>query len=114
MGMSGLDAFLGAKAYMCCTLCNTIAFVCVCYQDQFLASLPSLQSVSNTMSEQEMHPSVAQRIVIKFRTKEGVKPVEILRRLRAQFGESNLSQIRVYEWHKSFLKGRETVENESH
>lgn len=66
------------------------------------------------MSEQEVPPSIAQRIVIKFLAAEGVKPAEILRRLTAQFGEETLSRARVFAWHKQFVEGRERVENESH
>lgn len=66
------------------------------------------------MSEQEVPTSVAQRIIIKFLANEGVRPAEILQRLRNQFGESTLSQPRVYHWHKTFSQGREKVENETH
>lgn len=66
------------------------------------------------MSEQEVPPSIAQRIVIKFLAAEGVKPAEILRRLTAQFGEETLSRARVFAWHKQFVEGRERVENECH
>lgn len=66
------------------------------------------------MSEQEVPPSIAQRIVIKFLAAEGVKPAEILRRLSAQFGEETLSRARVFAWHKQFVEGRERVENQSH
>jgi hypothetical protein len=70
--------------------------------------------VSITMSEQEVPSSVAQRIIIKFLTTEGVKPSEILRRLKAQFGDNTLKKTQVYAWHKQFLGGREAVENEGH
>ncbi|XP_026316211.1 histone-lysine N-methyltransferase SETMAR-like [Hyposmocoma kahamanoa] len=66
------------------------------------------------MTEQEVHPSVAQRIVIKFLANERVKPSEIFTRLRAQFGDTTLSQNRVYTWAREFRDGRERVENESH
>lgn len=66
------------------------------------------------MSEREVHPSVAQRIIIKFLTNEGVKPAEIRDRLRAQFGENALSWPRVKAWCAEFKKGREKVENMSH
>lgn len=58
--------------------------------------------------------SVAQRIIIKFLTKEGVKPSEILTRLQAQFGDATLSQNRVFTWARQFKGGRESVENEGH
>lgn len=66
------------------------------------------------MSEQEVHASVAQRIIIKFLTYEKVKPSEILTRLKAQFGDATLSQNRVFTWAREFKGGRERVENESH
>ncbi|CAK9818248.1 Protein GVQW3 [Anthophora plagiata] len=66
------------------------------------------------MSEQQVHLSVAQRIIIKFLTHEGVKPIEILQRLTAQFGDQTLSRARVFAWHKKFKEGRELVENVEH
>lgn len=67
-----------------------------------------------TMSEQDVSPSIAQRIIIKFLAAEGVKPAEILRRLTVQFGEETLSRARVFAWHKQFVEGRDRVQNESH
>jgi histone-lysine N-methyltransferase SETMAR len=58
--------------------------------------------------------SVAQRIIIKFLSGEGVKPAEILRRLTEQFKEETLSRAQVFAWHKHFVEGREHVENEGH
>lgn len=66
------------------------------------------------MSEQEVASPVAQRIIIKFLTKEGVKPSEILTRLKAQFGDATLSRTQVFDWASKFKGGRESVENESH
>ena len=57
----------------------------------WLAS-PLSSVLSTAMSEQEVPPSVAQHIVIKFLTNEGVKPSEILTHLKAQFGDPTLSQ----------------------
>ena len=39
-----------------------------------------------TMSEQEVHVSVAHHVIFKFLVCEGVKLAEILHRFRAQFG----------------------------
>jgi len=50
-------------------------------------------------------------LFITFLTIENVKPVEILTRLRAQFGDATLSRIQVYEWNKSFKEGRTEAEN---
>jgi hypothetical protein len=52
------------------------------------------------MAEQEVPSSVAQRIIIKFLTKEGVIPSEIFTMLQAQFGDECLSQPRVFSWAK--------------
>jgi hypothetical protein len=76
---------------------------------------PAVSSVvSAAMTEQEVHSSVAQRIIIKFLSNEGVKSSEIFTRLKAQFGDTTLSQNRVYTWAREFKGGRERVENESH
>lgn len=74
----------------------------------------ALSGSTVTMSEQEVPPSIAQRVIIKFLAAEGAKPTEILRRLTAQFGEETLSRARVFAWHKQFVEGRDRVENESH
>ena len=66
------------------------------------------------MSEQQVPSSVAQRIIIKFLSKEGVKPIEILNRLRSQFGNETLSKSQVCKWHRSFSSGRNEVENLTH
>jgi hypothetical protein len=66
------------------------------------------------MAVQEVPSSVAQHIIIKFLTKEGVIPSEIFTRFQAQFGDKCLSQPRVFSWAKSFREGRDHVENEPH
>jgi hypothetical protein len=66
------------------------------------------------MEVQAIPSSVAQRIIIKFLTKEGVIPSEIFTRLQAQFGDECLSQPGVFSWAKSFREGRDRVENEPH
>jgi len=70
--------------------------------------------VSAAMTEQEVHSSVAQRIIIKFLSNEGVKSSEVFTRLKVQFGDTALSQNRVYTWAREIKGGRERVENESH
>jgi hypothetical protein len=66
------------------------------------------------MAEQEVPSSVAQRIIIKFLTKEGAIPSEIFTRLQAQFWDECLSQPRVFSWAKLFREGRDHVENKPH
>jgi hypothetical protein len=64
------------------------------------------------MSEREVPQANAQHIV-KFLTNEGIKPSEILTRLRAQFGDMT-SSTQVYDWASKFKGGREAVQKESH
>jgi transposase len=66
------------------------------------------------MAVQAVPNSVAQRITIKFLTKECVIPSEIFTRIQAQFGDECLSQPMVFSWAKSFREGRDRVENEPH
>jgi hypothetical protein len=63
------------------------------------------------MTEQAVPSAVAQRINIKFLTNENVKPAEILKRFRAQFGGDRLSRSQVYDWSKSFTEGRTEAGN---
>ena len=44
-----------------------------------------------------------QRGVVRFVWAEGVKPVEIHRRMLAQCGQSTMSQRKVYEWMERFI-----------
>jgi len=53
-----------------------------------------------------------QRGVVRFLWAEGVKPVEIHRRMSAHYGESTMSQRKVYEWAKRFKSGRTRVSDE--
>jgi hypothetical protein len=47
--------------------------------------------------------------VIRFLFAEGVKPVEIIRRMQAQCGDNCLSRDEIYEWIDHFKKGRTSV-----
>jgi transposase len=47
--------------------------------------------------------------VIRFLFAEGVKPVEIIRRMQAQYGDNCLSCNKIYEWIDHFKKGRTSV-----
>ena len=53
-----------------------------------------------------------QRSVIRLLWSEGVKPSEIYRRMKVQYGNSFLSQGRVYEWVERFQNGRQNVSDE--
>ena len=49
---------------------------------------------------------------MRFVCAEGVKPVEIHRRKLAQYGQSTMSQRKVYEWVERFKSGRTRVTDE--
>jgi len=53
-----------------------------------------------------------QRSVICCLWSEGVKPSEIYRRMKVQYGDSCMSQGRVYEWVERFQNGRQNVSDE--
>ena len=55
-----------------------------------------------------------QRSVIKFLTKEGKKPKEILERMVTVYGESAPSYYKVKFWSKQFKWGRESIEDDPH
>jgi hypothetical protein len=52
------------------------------------------------------------RGVIRFLFAEGFKPVEIIRRMQAQYGDNCLTRSKSYEWTDHFKKGRTSVCNE--
>jgi len=49
--------------------------------------------------------------VIRFLSSEGVKPVEIHRRMKVQYGEACLSLQQVYEWTRKFMNGISSVKD---
>ena len=53
-----------------------------------------------------------QRGVVRFLWAERVKPVEIHRRMLAQYGQSTESQRKVYVWVERFKSGRTRVTDE--
>ena len=53
-----------------------------------------------------------QRGVVRFVWAEGVKPEEIHRRVLAQYGQSTVSQRKIYEWVERFKSGRTRVTDE--
>jgi len=53
-----------------------------------------------------------QRGIVWFLWAEGVKPVEIHRRMLAQYGQSTMSQRKVYEWVERFKLVRTRVTDE--
>ena len=50
--------------------------------------------------------------IVRFLWAEGVKPVEIHRRMLAQYGQSTMSQRKVYEWVERFKSDRTRVSDE--
>ena len=50
--------------------------------------------------------------IVRFLWAEGAKPVEIHRRMLAQYGKSTTSQRKVYEWVERFKLGRTRVTDE--
>ena len=46
-----------------------------------------------------------QRSVNRFLSSEGVKPIEIHRRMKVQYGDACLSLQQVYEWTRKFMNG---------
>jgi len=53
-----------------------------------------------------------QLCVLRFLWAEGAKPVEIHRHMLAQYGQSTMSQGKVYEWVERFKSGRTRVTDE--
>jgi transposase len=49
------------------------------------------------------------RGVIRFLFAEGIKPVEVIRGMQAQYGDNCLSCSKIYEWIDHFKKGRTSV-----
>ena len=50
--------------------------------------------------------------LVRFLWVEGAKPVEIHRCISAQYGQSTMSQRKVYEWVEKFKSGRTRVTDE--
>ena len=47
--------------------------------------------------------------VIRFLSGEGVKPIEVHRRMNVQYGDACLSLQQVYEWTRKFMNGISSV-----
>jgi HTH domain in Mos1 transposase len=56
--------------------------------------------------------NLEQRCAIKFCVKLGESASVTFEELKQAYGEHSLSQTQVFRWHKSFLEGREHVEDE--
>ena len=55
------------------------------------------------------HQRTTWRSAVSLGRRKGVKPVEIHRRMLAQYGQSTMSQRKVYEWVERFKSGRTRV-----
>ena len=53
-----------------------------------------------------------QRCVIRFCVKLGESATATYEELQRAYGEHSLSRAQVFRWHKSFLEGREQVEDD--
>ena len=51
------------------------------------------------------------RSFVRFLFSEGVKPIEIHRRTRIQYGDRCMSRTQVYEWTEKFKNGVSSVED---
>ncbi|KAG5346730.1 SETMR methyltransferase, partial [Acromyrmex charruanus] len=56
--------------------------------------------------------NMEQRAVIKFNTKLGKSASETFRSMQQVYGSQCLGRTAVFEWHKRFLEGRETLEDD--
>jgi len=60
----------------------------------------------------QLAPWKSNEALFVFLWSEGVNPSEIYRRMKVQYGDSCLSQGRVYEWVERFQNGRQNVNDE--
>jgi hypothetical protein len=56
--------------------------------------------------------NIERRCAIKFCVKFNENATETYKKLKRVYGEYALSRIQVFRWHKAFLDGRESVEDE--
>jgi len=54
-----------------------------------------------------------QRFFIRFLSSDGMKPIEIHRRMKVQCGDACLSLQQVYEWTRKFMNGISSVTDSS-
>ena len=56
--------------------------------------------------------TLEERYAIKFCFKVGKNATETYRMLQTAFGESCMNRASVFEWHKTFKEGRESVRDD--
>ncbi|PNF29610.1 hypothetical protein B7P43_G01634 [Cryptotermes secundus] len=74
-------------------------------QHQYKMAAPLETAPLETCTREEQHS------VIRFLCSEGMKPIEIYRRVKFQYGDACLSQQQVYEWSRKFANGVTSVED---
>ncbi len=57
-----------------------------------------------------MQRLLEQRAAIKFCVRLKKTDIETLSMIQEAFGDEAMSQARVYDWHKQFWEGRESIE----
>jgi hypothetical protein len=65
------------------------------------------------MADKSVSAYMGQRVVMKFLVNEGVKPMDIYRRLQAQYGDETLRGSKTFEWCKRFKDGRTSVSDDA-
>jgi hypothetical protein len=69
--------------------------------------------VANFVVVRRMDVRVEQRVNIKFCVKLGKTATETLQLLRDAYGDEALSRARVFGWHRRFVLGRVSVEDDT-
>ena len=59
-----------------------------------------------------MEQNIEQRYAIRFCVRLQINATETFKKLKQAYGDQVLSRAQVFRWHKAFLFGRETVEDE--
>ena len=64
------------------------------------------------MADNSVSVCMEERVVMKFLVNEGIKPMDIYRRLQAQYGDETLSRSKTSEWCKRFKDGRTSISDD--
>lgn len=74
-------------------------------------NLKEANSLSDSQELCNIHPSVRERVIIQFLNEEGVRPLEIIKRLVNHNMLRGRHRCYVYRWVSKFREGRTDVEN---
>jgi hypothetical protein len=97
-----------------------IEHVLTCHRETTLNSI-ALLSMSGrvfkyrrflTLDQKMLECKSEQRVNIKFLVKLKKSATETFQLLTEAYGEECMSRARVFEWHKRFLEGRESVKDD--